>query len=131
MPTRRPRRRRHGAGAKQGWRGGRVPSGVEEARHPRPRALLTTQRARTRGRQRLPGRRAGEGLRRPWAGEGETPRAAGRPWDGAPPPAAGRARLQREGQQGQPRTAQGGGVGAARRAEGRARAARGREQGRP
>jgi transposase len=128
---RRTRRRRHAAGAKQVWSVVRVPSGVDADRRQRHRALLTTQRERTRVRHRRPGRLAGSGLRMALQGEGETPRAAVRPWDGTPRPTAVRARLQREWQQVQGRTEQRGSLEAARRAAGRPSAARVREQVRP
>jgi transposase len=54
-----PRRRRHTAGAQQVWRVVRVPSGGDEDRRPRHRALLTTQRARTRVLHRSTGLLAG------------------------------------------------------------------------
>ena len=89
-------RRRHAAGAKQVWRVGRVLSVGDEDRRPRHRALRTTKRARTRVRQRLKGLLAGDGRRMTVPGEGESPREEVRQWDGAPLPAAVRARLKRE-----------------------------------
>jgi hypothetical protein len=88
VPPRRPRRLRQAAGAKQGWSGVRGPSVAEEARRPRPRALRPPKRDRTRVRHRLTGLLAGWGLRLGWPGEEAAQREEGRPWEGAPRPAA-------------------------------------------
>jgi hypothetical protein len=115
--------RRHAAGETKVWRVVRVPRVAEEDRRQWPRALLTTQRDRRRVLHRITGRRAGDGMRLGWPGEGATQRNAVRPWDGAPLPAAWCARLQREWQQVQPLTAQRGSLEAERRVALRTRAA--------
>jgi len=51
--------RRQAAGAQQGWRVVRVPSGVDEDRRQRPRERLPTKRARPRVLKRRKGRLAG------------------------------------------------------------------------
>jgi transposase len=122
---------RHTAGAQQVWRVVRVPSGVEAARRQRPRALLPTQRDRTRVLHRSQGRLAGDGLRLALPGAGETPREAGRPWDGTPLPSAWCARLQRAWQQGPGLTEPSGSLEAERRAAWHPSAERGLEQVRP
>jgi transposase len=90
--------RRHVAGEKQVWSVVRVPRVDEADRRQWPRALLTTQRERTRGINRIKGWLAGYGMRMGWHGDGETQREEVRPWEGAPLPAAWRARLKREWQ---------------------------------
>jgi transposase len=130
-PTWRTRRRRPTAGATQVWRVGRGPRGVAADRRQRPRARRPTQRERPSGLQRRPGRLAGSGLRRAWPGAVEPQRAASRPWDGPPRPAALGARLPRAWQQVEGRTEPSGSLAAARRAAWRPSAARGREPVRP
>jgi transposase len=108
-------RRRHAAGEKQVWRVVRVPSVAEEDRRQLHRALSTTKRDRTRVRNRRKGLLAGCGIRLGLPGEVETQCAEVRQWDGTPLPAALRARLKREWQQGQQLTEQIGSLEAERR----------------
>jgi len=122
---------RHAAGAKQGWRVVRVPSVAAADRRQGPRDLLTTQRARTRVIKRIQGLLAGCGMRLGVPGEVETQREEGRQWEGAPRPAALRARLQREGPKVPQLTAQSGRLEAERRGAWRPSAERGLEPGRP
>jgi transposase len=113
---------RHAAGEKQGWRVVRVPRVGDADRRPLPRDLLTTKRERTRVRNRRKGLLAGSGLRMGWQGEVDTPREPVRQWDGAPLPAALRARLKRAWQQVQGLPEQSTPLEAARRAARRTRA---------
>jgi transposase len=119
---------RHTAGAKKVWRGVRVPSGAAEDRRPLHRERRTTKRARTRVLHRLKGLLAGCGMRMGVHGEVETQLEEVRQWDGAPRPAALRARLQRAWQKVQQRTAQRGSLEAERRVALRPSAERGLEQ---
>ena len=119
---------RHAAGEQQGWSVGRVPSVAGEDRRQWPRELLPTQRARPRVSNRLTGRLASGGMRLGVQGARETPLAEGRPWDGAPRPAALRARRPRAGQQGPHLTAPHGRLEAERRVAWRPSAERGLEQ---
>ena len=95
VPKRRPRLRRPTAGAPTGWRVVRGPRGAEADRRPRHRARLRPKRERSRGLHRRTGLLAGGGMRLGWHGAGETPREVGRPWEGAPRPAAVGARRPR------------------------------------
>jgi len=108
----------------------RVPSVVEEDRRPLHRELLTTKRDRTRVSNRSKGLLAGYGIRMALQGEVETQFDAVRQWDGAPLPAALRARLKREWQKVQGLTEQSGSLEAERRTGLRTSAERALEQGR-
>ena len=108
-------RLRHAAGAKQVWRVVRGPRVAEEDRRQLHRARLTTKRDRPRVLNRINGLLAGSGMRLGWQGDVATQLEEVRQWDGAPRPAAWRARLQREWQQGQGLPAQSGSLEAERR----------------
>jgi len=121
---------RHAAGAKKVWSVVRVPSVAEEDRRQLHRELLTTKRDRTRVINRIKGLLAGCGIRLGLQGEVETQLEEVRQWDGAPLPAALRARLKREWQKVPHLTEQIGSLEAARRVALRPREERGLEQGR-
>jgi len=121
---------RHAAGEKKVWSVVRVPSVVEEDRRQLHRELLTTKRDRTRVSNRSKGLLAGYGIRMALQGEVETQFDAVRQWDGAPLPAALRARLKREWQKVQGLTEQSGSLEAERRTGLRTSAERALEQGR-
>ena len=121
---------RHAAGAKKVWSVVRVPSVAEEDRRQLHRELLTTKRDRTRVINRIKGLLAGCGIRLGLQGEVETQLEEVRQWDGAPLPAALRARLKREWQKVPHLTEQIGSLEAARRVAWRPREERGLEQGR-
>jgi len=78
-----------------------VPSVADEDRRQLPRELLSTKHDRTRVIHRIKGRLAGCGMRLGLPGDVEAQLDEGRQWDGAPLPAALRARLKREWQKGQ------------------------------
>jgi transposase len=84
-PKRRTMVWRHAAGAKQGWRVGRIPSVMEAARRQRHRERLTTQRAWTRVSKRRKGRLALSGGGTPGGG-----RALDHPREHDGPPACSR-----------------------------------------
>jgi transposase len=121
-------RRRQAAGETKGWRVVRVPSVAAADRRQGQRALLPTQRARTRVLHRSNGLLAGEGMRLGWPGDGATPLHEVRQWEGAPLPAALCARLQRAWQKVEPLTAPLGSLEAERRVALRPSAAPGLEQ---
>ena len=89
---------RHAAGEKKVWSVVRVPSAADEDRRQLHRELLTTKRDRTRVINRIKGLLAGCGIRMGLHGDVETQFEEVRQWDGAPLPAALRARLKREWQ---------------------------------
>ena len=89
---------RHTAGEKKVWSVVRVPSVVDEDRRQLHRELLTTKRDRTRVLNRIKGLLAGCGIRIGVQGDVATQLEQVRQWDGAPLPAALRARLKREWQ---------------------------------
>ena len=89
---------RHAAGEKKVWSVVRVPSAADEDRRQLHRELLTTKRDRTRVINRIKGLLAGCGIRIGLHGDVETQFEEVRQWDGAPLPAALRARLKREWQ---------------------------------
>ena len=89
---------RHAAGEKKVWSVVRVPSVVDDDRRQRHRELLTTKRDRTRMSNRIKGLLAGYGMRLGLQGDAETQLEQVCQWDGAPLPAALRARLKREWQ---------------------------------
>jgi transposase len=97
---------RHTAGEKKVWSVVRVPSVVDEDRRQLHRELLTTKRDRTRVINRIKGLLAGCGIRIGVQGDVATQLEQVRQWDGAPLPAALRARLQREWQKVECLTAQ-------------------------
>jgi transposase len=107
---------RHAAGEKKVWSVVRVPSVADEDRRQLHRELLTTKRDRTRVSNRIKGLLAGYGIRMGLHGDVETQLDEVRQWDGAPLPAALRARLKREWQKVQQLTEQIGGLEAERRA---------------
>jgi transposase len=97
---------RHRAGERKVWSGVRVPSIAEEARRQLHRALLRTQRDRTRVSNRMQGLLAGWGVRLTLPGDGAPQLEQVRQGEGSPLPPALRARLHREGQQAHLLTAQ-------------------------
>jgi transposase len=99
------------------WSVVRVPSVADEDRRQLHRELLTTKRDRTRVLNRIKGLLAGYGIRLGLQGDVETQLDEVRQWDGAPLPAALRARLKREWQKVQGLTEQIGSLEAERRAE--------------
>ncbi len=90
------RLRRHRAGEQKGWSVVRVPRVDDADRRQLHRALVTTQRERTRVINRIKGLLAGYGIHRTRQGEVATPLAHLQPGDGTPLPSALRARLPRE-----------------------------------
>jgi transposase len=122
------RLRRHAAGEKKVWSVVRVPSVADEDRRQLHRELLTTKRDRPRVLNRIKGLLAGCGLRMGWQGDVEAQLAEVRQWDGAPRPAALRARLKREWQKVQHLTEQSGSLEAERRVALRTSEERGLEQ---
>jgi len=122
---------RHAAGEKQVWSVVRVPRVSEEDRRQRHRDLLTTKRDRTRVINRITGLLAGCGSRMGLQGDVETQLDEVRQWEGAPRPAALRARLQRAWQKVQQLTEQLGSLEAERRVALRTSAERGLKQVRP
>ena len=119
---------RHAAGEKKVWSVVRVPSVAEEDRRQLHRELLTTKRDRTRVINRITGLLAGCASRMGLQGDVETQLDEVRQWEGAPRPAALRARLQRAWQKVQQLTEQIGSLEAERRVALRTSAERGLEQ---
>src|SRR5215472_17865006 len=106
---------RHSAGEKKVWSVVRVPSVDEEDRRQLHRELPTAKQDRTRVINRIKGLLAGCGIRLGLQGDVETQLEEVRQWDGAPLPAALRARLKREWQKVQHLTEQIGSLEAERR----------------
>ena len=86
---------RHWAGEQKGWSVVRVPSGVEEDRRQLHRELMAAKRDRTRGRNRIQGLLASQGISLEVREDCETQLGQVHLWHGSGLPPGVRARLQR------------------------------------